>query len=110
MSESFKLEPCEDAVRRPTLMQMYQQVCKGIRCVGCKFYVDDVSDCKLEKFIHQLPSVTPKQKTGKWIPQNLNKSNGMISTAVYYYPKCSVCGANANYTNFCPNCGAKMEE
>ena len=55
-------EPCEDVVRRPTLMQMYQQVCKGIRCVGCKFYVDDVSDCKLEKFIHQLPSVTPKEQ------------------------------------------------
>ena len=52
----------------------------------------------------------PERKKGKWIPQNLNKSGGMISTAVYYYPKCSVCGANANYTNFCPNCGAEMTE
>lgn len=56
----------------------------------------------------QLPSAQPERKRGKWIPQNLNKSNGMISTAVYYYPKCSVCGANANFTNFCPNCGAEM--
>lgn len=51
----------------------------------------------------------PKRKTGKWIPQNLNKPDGMIGTAVYYYPKCSVCGETANYTNFCPNCGAKMD-
>ena len=56
------------------------------------------------------PTIEPERKKGQWIPQNLNKSDGMISTAVYYYPKCSVCGANANYTNFCPNCGAEMTE
>ena len=50
----------------------------------------------------------PERKKGKWIPQDFNKSDGMITTAVYYYPKCSECGCNANYTNFCPNCGADM--
>ncbi len=49
-----------------------------------------------------------ERKKGAWIPQNYNKTNGMVSTAVYYYPKCSVCGQYANYTNFCPNCGADM--
>lgn len=58
--------------------------------------------------IRSLPSA--QRERGKWIPQDMNKSYGMISTAVYYYPKCSVCGQSANYTNFCPNCGAKMEE
>ena len=58
--------------------------------------------------IHNAPTIEPQRKKGKWIPQNLNKSDGMISTVVYYYPKCSVCGASANYTNFCPNCGADM--
>ena len=53
--------------------------------------------------------VKQESKRGKWIPQNHNKTNGRISTAVYYYPKCSVCGLCANYTNFCPNCGARME-
>ena len=51
-----------------------------------------------------------ERKKGVWIPQNHNKTNGMVSTAVYYYPKCSVCGQYANYTNFCPNCGADMRE
>lgn len=45
---------------------------------------------------------------GEWLPQDHNKTNGMTSTAVYYYPKCSVCGHCGNYTNFCPNCGADM--
>ena len=53
--------------------------------------------------------VKQESKRGKWIPQNHNKTNGRMSTAVYYYPKCSVCGHYANYTNFCPNCGARME-
>lgn len=49
-----------------------------------------------------------ERKKGAWIPQNYNITNGTVSTAVYYYPKCSVCGYCANYTNFCPNCGADM--
>lgn len=55
--------------------------------------------------IEALKNERPK---GYWIPQNHNKTNGMVSTLVYYYPKCSVCGHCANYTNFCPNCGADM--
>ena len=53
-----------------------------------------------------LPSAQPERKKGKWIPQDLNKHYGMTSTTVYYYPKCSMCGESANYTNFCPNCGS----
>ena len=60
--------------------------------------------------VKHAPTIEPERKKGKWIPQDLNKSYGMISTAVYYYPKCSVCGWNENYTNFCPNCGADMTE
>lgn len=56
----------------------------------------------------RLMSLEPERKPGKWIPQDMNKSCGMVSTAVYYYPKCSVCGWSANNTNFCPNCGADM--
>ena len=58
--------------------------------------------------LENLPSVQPERKKGKWIPQDHNKKNGMISTTVYYYPKCSECGFAANYTSFCPSCGADM--
>ena len=58
--------------------------------------------------LERLPSVQPERKKGKWIPQDHNKTNGIASTLVYYYPKCSVCGHCDNYTNFCSNCGADM--
>ena len=50
----------------------------------------------------------PERKMGSWIPQDFNKSDGMKTTAVYYFPKCSVCGYAASPTNFCPQCGADM--
>ena len=54
-----------------------------------------------------LPSVTPVQKTGKWLNKNTN--------GYYFYGKCSKCGqefcVDAWYTQhmkYCPNCGAEM--
>ena len=61
-----------------------------------------------EAFDMAIEAIKNKRPKGHWIPQNHNKTNGMVSTLVYYYPKCSVCGHCANYTNFCPNCGADM--
>lgn len=59
--------------------------------------------------VKDMPTIEPKRKKGKWIPQDHNKSNGMVSTLVFYYPKCSECGHSGNYDmNFCPNCGADM--
>ena len=63
---------------------------------------------ELYDILEQMPSVQPERPKGSWIPQNNNKVNGMTSTTVYYYPKCSVCGHCGNYTNFCPECGADM--
>lgn len=52
-----------------------------------------------------------ERKKGRWIPQNHNKTNGMVSTLVSYCPKCSECGHSGNYDmNFCPNCGADNRE
>jgi hypothetical protein len=67
-------------------------------------------DCKQNAIdlLQNAPTIEPERKNGKWIPQDHNKTNGMASTLVYYYPKCSVCGYCDNYTNFCPNCGADM--
>lgn len=65
---------------------------------------------KAKMVIDNLPSEQPERPKGKWIPQDHNKSNGMASTLVFYYPKCSECGHSGNYTNFCPRCGADMTE
>lgn len=50
--------------------------------------------------IKDLPSAQPEQKTGRWI---LNKHTDTVL--------CSQCGkCYGDEYNYCPNCGAKMEE
>lgn len=52
--------------------------------------------------IKDLPSVTPKQKVGKWI--DVEGLEGAL------WHDCSECGETEFYaTDYCPNCGAKME-
>lgn len=67
--------------------------------------------------VKALPSVTPKQKTGRWLmPQ---QDDGM-SDPIYYQVRCSECGFDLDpqtwhmelhqygADKYCPNCGAKM--
>lgn len=58
---------------------------------------------KGEKLFNILPSVTPKQKTGKWKLLSCTYGHGCVYT-------CSECGETEFYvSNYCPNCRAKME-
>lgn len=80
----------------------------------CKSLIDGVEP-KFEGYVmsvgdwKKLPSAQSERKTGTWIPQDFNKSDGMKTTTVYYFPKCSVCGYTASPTNYCPHCGADMK-
>lgn len=59
----------------------------------------EVIDGKVE----DMSPVTPKQKVGKWIYH-------METWPTSWY-RCSICGGEEERTsNYCPNCGAKMEE
>lgn len=52
----------------------------------------------IEQALNEMPSIHPKQKTGRWIDMD-------------DHVMCSCCGAT-HYgadKNYCPNCGAKME-
>jgi hypothetical protein len=56
---------------------------------------------EIRDVLNDLPSVQPAQKTGRW----LINSDG-------YYPYCSICKNEPQgriMTDYCPNCGAKME-
>ena len=88
--KSLEQEPCEDAISRQTVLDMMQL---------------KMSDKELYKAVYDLPSVTPKPKTGHWI---YDKKSDLS--------KCSICGAYCPHdelgrieTYYCPNCGAKME-
>ena len=60
--------------------------------------------------IHNAPTIEPERKKGRWIPE----FNGMFKGGAYWF-KCSECerivpGVRNGGWNYCPNCGAKMED
>ena len=94
---ALKAEPCEDAVSRSAIMKL-QQAYRD----ECGYIVDNVVSVNL---VRNLPSVTPKQRTGKWELTDDEQSyrcsyckNHWISASEYL-----------DVWKYCPNCGAKME-
>jgi hypothetical protein len=80
-----KLVASEDCISRQAVLDMMQMRMSGK---------------ELFKAVYELPSVTPKQRTGHWIE---------CEEEVKCF--CSECKEISDYpTQFCPNCGAKMEE
>lgn len=94
LSEAIKVlseqpEPCEDAVsRKDAIIQLSHNKNGDPDC-------DVIIQHDIEA-LKQLPSVTPKRKTGKWIDRGYMK--------VGFY--CSECGGYvvSGKENFCPNC------
>lgn len=56
----------------------------------------------LDRYVKDLPPVTPQQRTGQWITSHIPES---------VLCECSECGftCGAYSFNYCPDCGAKME-
>ena len=85
-------DTCEDAISRQAVLEPYQTLKDS----------DTICIWLLRKNIEQIPSVTPKPKTGRWIDG-----------------KCNRCGTHAPYwamasgyylSEYCQHCGAKMAE
>ena len=90
--EALKQEPCTDAVSRKAAINA---CLKGL------------NRKEMVANIKALPSVTPAQKIGRWI-MHIDDLFPVESTM-----ECSECGEHQPITiddNFCPNCGAKMQE
>lgn len=85
-----------------------------VDCVSRQAVLDLIADYDLSmgqvvRGIHDLPPVTPKQRTGKWIKSRDSYGNNHFT--------CPFCEHDiaTKYDgtwedNFCPNCGAKMVE
>ena len=93
-------EPQEDAVSRKDVIDLYKRGAEIIaKAKGIS--VEDMPHNGLDALMN-LPSVTPKRKTGKWLDN------------YQYGYKCSECGAYLEIDcgdvemNFCPNCNADM--
>ena len=98
--EALSAEPCEDAISRQAVLEAIMT-----NCIWENEY--NLTSSRIKKAVESLPPVTPKPKTGHWIKDN-------PWTKAY----CSECGESCFglhgfdcvTTDYCPNCGAKMEE
>lgn len=88
--------PCEDAISRQAVLEIYNKW----------FRYCNVAEKKEspKAQIKALPSVTPKQKTGRWI----------FVDKAHEHARCSECGygdvdlMDGKPHNYCQNCGTKM--
>ena len=64
---------------------------------------------RITEAIHELPSVEPERKKGKWIPHMVNEKCESIDRDVC--SECHVCfyGEPTWSWKYCPNCGKPME-
>lgn len=75
----------------------------------CDGYNENSEWCEYMVALRRLPSAQPEQTKGHWI----NAYPDIEPNPMFMYGICSVCGfeqALSNKLNYCPNCGAKMEE
>lgn len=88
--KSLSAEPCEDAISRA----------EALGNLALTNNKDDVY-----RMLTRLPSVTPKQKMGRW----LAVENEDMHTVDYFCSECDLPLETEERTPFCPNCGKKME-
>ena len=87
---------CEDCISRAEALKHshieYDNDGDGHRVV----YAEDIED---------LPSITPERKMGRWIRFTMTNDLAQCSECGDYVDNAIRCGYN-----FCPNCGAEMQE
>lgn len=112
--KALEKQPCEDCISREAVEEMIKAEMpergmweiegdkeKETVCEVCVDLMQKLSD---------LPSVSPKPKTGHWINLENTKYKGQVLPFWGRY-ECSKCGGHGDGTsNYCPNCGANMRE
>lgn len=89
-------EPCADCISRQKVIDIVEDMHDLARS-------DVLSDTI--KQLKDIPSVQPTRPIGRWIDIQYFKADD-----TYYRPKCSFCSIEPKeYSNYCPNCGARME-
>ena len=101
LSRSENPNTCGDAISREPFTD--STICEGLSCNECSFNRKDKGGCILEERVMKLPSVTPQQRTGRWI---LTDDDFVYCSECEdsYYPR----PIDASWY-YCPHCGAKME-
>ena len=90
-----KQQSCEDCISRQAAKLKVARVAWDDGDSRYDFH-DKCVDC-----LDDLSPVTPKEKTGRWIFDEILDKH-------YYCSECKSMGVD--YWDYCPNCGAKMKE
>lgn len=110
--EALKAEPCEDAVSRQAALNALYALCDTGETFKDNPWRDNPHIDAVIETIEQLPPVTPKPRTGRWVE---------IGDEPYDTWECDNCGfvidgsgcidpdEYRDIYKYCPNCGAKME-
>ena len=98
--------PAIDCVERERLLKIYEdrflelQKAKHLKeNKGAEDRQLGVNYCI--NILREMPTVTPQQKMGRWIFDEILDKH-------YYCSECKSMGFD--YWDYCPNCGAKMQE
>ena len=102
MTRFEKQESCEDAIsRQEAIKSMNDLEQEDIEQYGCSI-PEGFDGKRAIEALQSLPSFTPKQKMGHWVPTD--KTWVGIN-------ECSICGYRKDVhhkMDFCPSCGADM--
>lgn len=103
LNSQFPVEDCISRAEAIKAIRNYNVTIEVGRAIGKSQLADIVDSINKvqEKMISELPSIQPQPKTGHWIDHQEGR---------WIYAQCSECGTvHDTQTNYCPNCGAKME-
>lgn len=90
-----------DCVSREAALKAFEELPHEYKTKEQRARTGGIAACQV--IVEELPPVTPKQKTGKWIAgQTIGDgfTCGECNTHYHMYPM---------FYKFCPICGAKME-
>ena len=95
--KALEQEPCADCVSRQAVLELVADF--------------DLSMGQVVKGIHALPPVSPMPKMGQWFVDERPESNREIICSNCEKPVFRYHKIDFDYRpNYCPNCGAKMQE
>lgn len=98
-------EPCEDAISRQALYEWIDGWKEKNKYYHPHTKNEIIPICEVIDIIQSLPSVTPKPKIGHW----KSVEPGLFDSVSIRW-ECSECKKSDRFrSNFCFNCGAKME-
>ena len=106
---ALKAQPCEDCVSREAVLSALSELTHEYKTKEQRARTGGIAACQV--IVRELPPVTPKQRTGKWIKEE----------TIYGWDgksyQCSACGRSIHLDTkmedlrdypYC-HCGAKME-